>query len=446
MKVFPIVTGPRPDFAVGHLTQFGRDPLAFLERCAAEHGDFVALRFVNKPVLLLNHPDLIETVLGGNLHDFRKTIGYRTPFMRRLFGEGLLTSEGELWMRQRRLAQPAFHRDRIAGYGTAITGFAEALLREWRLSEQRNVHHDMMRLTTNVVTKTLFNSPPPPEIDEMGAASEAVMERFTKQWSLWRFFLALFPSPSSRRFDQVMTRLDRFIYGLIRERRATERDEGDLLSMLLRARDEEGKGMNDHQLRDELVTLMVAGLDTTALSLSWAFLLLAQNPAAETALHAELDNVLGGRPAGFADLPRLPYTEAVIRETMRLYPPAWLVGREAVRDCQVGGQTVRAGTSLLMSQWLQHREARHFAEPRQFRPERWLGGGLAGLSKYAYFPFGGGPRVCIGSGFALLEAGLVLATVAGRFRLTAPAGYEVKPWPAITLQPRGGVWLRVEPR
>ena len=216
--------------------------------------------------------------------------------------------------------------------------------------------------------------------------------------------------------------------------------------MLLRARDEEGKGMNDHQLRDELVTLMVAGLDTTALSLSWAFLLLAQNPAVEAALHTELDTVLAGRLPGFADLPRLPYTEAVIRETMRLYPPAWLVGREAVRDCQVGGQTVRAGTSLLMSQWLQHREARNFAEPRQFRPERWLDGGPAGLSKYAYFPFGGGPRVCIGSGFALLEAGLVLATVAGRFRLTAPAGYEVKPWPAITLQPRGGVWLRVEPR
>lgn len=438
--------GPKADLIFGHLGQFGRDPLAFLERSARDYGDFVPLRFLAKRIVLVNDPAAIETVLGGGLRDSRKTIGYRTPFMRRLFGHGLLTNEGDSWLRQRRLAQPAFHRDRIAGYGTAINELTATHLAAWRSGEERNVHHDMLQLTTRVVTKTLFNAAPPPEVDEMGAASEAVMHRFAQQFRGFRIFLGLLPSPTGWRFRTVMNRLDSYIYRLIAERRATGRDEGDLLSMLLRARDEDGQGMADRQLRDELVTLMVAGLDTTALALSWALHLLALNPSVAAALQAEVDAWPAEAPPGFADLPRLPLTEAVIKESMRLYPPAWIVGRELLRPVEIGGHTVPAGTSILMSQWLQHHDARHFPEPLRFHPGRWLTGETQALPKFAYFPFGGGARVCIGSGLAMLEAVLVLAQVARRFHFTAPPGHAVTPWPAITLYPRGGIRLRVTAR
>lgn len=438
--------GPRGSWLWGNLPDFGRDPLAFLERCAREHGDFVQLRFVNRPVLLLNDPSLIEIVLSGNIRNFRKTLGYRTPFMRRMFGQGLLTSEGEFWMRQRRLAQPAFHRERIAGYGRIIAQFTGEMLDHWEPGITQEVHVQMMALTTRVVTRCLFNSDVPREIDDLGRASEAVMRRFSGQFSIWRAFTFLLPTPGKLRFERVMRDVDAFIHSLIRERRASGRDEGDLLSMLLMARDEDGSQMTDQQLRDELTTLMLAGLDTTALALSWAFYLLAKNPDADAKLAAEVRETLAGRQPAFADLPKLRYTEWVIKESMRLYPPAWVVGREAVQEVDLDGFRVRPGTSLVMSQWLKHRDGRHFAEPLAFHPERWGGADIEKLPKHAYFPFAGGPRICIGWQFAMMEAVLVLASVAQRFRLTCERGYEVKPWPAITLQPHGGVWLKLERR
>ena len=271
--------GPKGSFLVGNLPEFGRDPLAFLERCAREFGDFVRLRFLGRPVLFIYDATAIEQVLVTQARSFRKTIGYRTPFMRRLFGQGLLTSEGDFWIRQRRLSQPAFHRDRIATYAETIVEFTKQMLATWRPGETRNIHEEMMRLTTQVVTRTLFNSPVPPEIDQMGQASAVVMRRFATQWNGFRLILNLLPTPESRRFKEVMQRLDDYIFGLIRDRRASGLDHGDLLSMLLLARDDDGTGMNDQQLCDELKTLMVAGLDTTALALSWALYLLARNPA-----------------------------------------------------------------------------------------------------------------------------------------------------------------------
>jgi cytochrome P450 len=366
--------------------------------------------------------------------------------MRRLFGEGLLTNEGEHWVRQRRLAQPAFHRDRIATYASIIVESAGQMVATWQAGETRQIHTDMMRLTTQVVTKTLFNSPVPPEIDRLNEASTVVMERFTRQWKWYRILLNFFPAIGSRRFEEVMCRLDEFIYGLIHERRASGRDAGDLLSMLLQARDEDGSAMSDKQLRDELITLMVAGLDTTALALSWAFYLLSKNPAVVVALEAELDNVLSGRTPGFADLQRLTCAEMIIKETMRLYPSAWLIGREAIQDCEIGGYRIKAGNSLIMSQWLKHRDPRHFKDAASFIPERWRSEETKQLPKFAYFPFGGGPRICIGSSFAMMEAVLVLVTVSQKFRLAAPPGYHIQPWPAITLYPKGGVSLKVESR
>ena len=359
--------------------------------------------------------------------------------MRRLFGNGLLTSEGEFWMRQRRLSQPAFHRDRIASYAGTIVQFTEEMLAGWRTGKTRNVHEEIMKMTTRVVTRTLFDSGVPPEIDEMGEASAVVMRRFSTQWNGLRMLLNLLPTAESRRFKQVMGRLDDYILGLIRKRRASGRDHGDLLSMLLLARDDDGSGMSDEQLRDELKTLMVAGLDTTALALSWALYLLALHPDKDAKLYEEVASVSGGGRLTFADLARLKYTEAVIKESMRLYPPAWVIGREAIEDTELGGYAIKRGTSVLVSQWIRHRHPQYFPEPAKFEPERWLK--ELNLPKMAYFPFGGGPRICIGSSFAMMEATLGLATIIQRFKLTAAADYKVTPFPSITLQPKGGIVL-----
>jgi cytochrome P450 len=431
---------------LGHLGEFGRDPIAFLEMCARDYGDVVRLRFIYKNVFLFNDPADIEFFLVTHAGNFRKSVGYRTPLMRRLFGDGLLTSEGEIWARQRRLAQPAFHRDRIASYAKTIVDFTERNIGTWKIGETRPIHIDMMRLTTEIVVKTLFNSAVPPEIERLGEASKVVMDRFTQQWTGWRFLTNLFPTVGSRRFEQVMRDLDSFIYRLICERRASGQDLGDLLSMLLGALDGDGNGMSDRQLRDELTTIMVAGLDTIALTLAWAFYLLSQNEAVEQDLVSDVTSVLAGRVPTFDDLPRLTYTEAVVKETMRLYPASWIVGREATHDCDLRGQRIRRGDSVLVSQWLNHRDPRWFPNPEKFEPERWRNDEVKKLPKFAYFPFGRGPRICIGNSFAMMEATLVLATVVQKFRLTSEPGYKVVPRPAITLQPREGVFLKVQSR
>jgi len=437
----PKPPGPKGSFFFGNLSDFGRNPLAFLECINRDFGDFVSLQFLGRSILFINDTLAIEQVLVSESRHFRKTIGYRTPFMRRLFGQGLLTSEGDFWLRQRRLSQPAFHRDRVAGYARNIGEFTGKMLATWSVGETRNIHEDMLRITTEVVTRSLFNSPVPPEIDEMGEASAVVMKRFTTQWSGFRLLLNLLPTAESRRFKHVMKRLDAYILGLIRERRAGGRDHGDLLSMLLLARDDDGSGMSDQQLCDELKTLMVAGLDTTALTLSWALYLLARNPLIDGRLREETNSLLQNRSASFEDLARLPYTEAVVKETMRLFPPAWVIGREAIHDCEIGGYSIRPGVSVIVSQWIKHRDLRHFSDPLQFKPERWLGNPT--LPKLCYFPFGAGPRVCIGSSFAMMESILGLATITARFRLTARPGYRVDPWPSITLQPAGGIHLTI---
>ena len=437
-------SAPRAGLILGHLPQFARNPLEFLERCAKYHGDVVPLRFLHRRVLLLNHPDHIEQVLTAQSKHFRKTIGYRTPFMRSLFGQGLLTSEGTLWTQQRRLAQPAFHRDRIAGYANIIVQFAHETLSNWRAGERIDIHAAVMKLTTRVIVRTLFNAEVPPAIAQLNDASEVVLREFSQQYRLWRFIRILFADKGSRRFKEVLGEIDSFIYRLIDERRSTGENPGDLLSMLLAARDESGAGMSDRQLRDELVTLMVAGLDTTALAVSWSMFLLAKSPAAQTKIRAEIKQVLGGRPPTFTDLPQLRFTDAVLKESMRLYPPAWIVGREALSECQIGGMTIRPGTSVIMSQWLKHRDPRYFSDPLAFRPERWLDDSAKALPKFAYFPFGGGPRVCIGNTFAQMESSLTLACILQQFGFSCAPNYDVPLWPSITLQPQGGIWLQLE--
>lgn len=438
--------GPEGRFPTGNLLDYTRDHLGFLTRCAREYGDVVGLRFVNVPVYLLNHPDHVEYVLVRNNRNFVKSRGERISLG--FLGNGLLTSEGSFWRRQRRLAQPAFHRQRIDAYGKVMVECAGRMVAGWRDGEIRDTHEDMERLTLEIVARTLFGVPlRSAEFEEVGEALATISRRFAGRGGVFFQVPEKIPTPGNLRMRRAIRRLNALIYGIIRDRRASGEDAGDLLSMLLAARDEEtGEGMTDEQLRDELMTVFIAGHETTANALSWTWHLLAGHPEVESRLIQELRAVLSGRPPVVEDLPRLRYTDMVVKESMRLYPPAWAFGRETLEDCEIGGYHVPAGTQLIMSQWVMHRDPRYYEDPGEFRPERWGDGSVEKLPKYAYFPFGGGPRLCIGQSFAKMEAVLLLATIAQRFRLRPAPGERVTPQPSITLRPRNGMRMVLEKR
>ncbi len=433
--------GPKGSFLTGNLSEYVPDQLGFLTRTAKKYGDVVRLRFLNVPLYLLNHPDHVEYVLVKNNRNFIKDRAERSGL--RFLGQGLLTSEGDYWRRQRRLAQPAFHRQRISAYGRTMVESAERMLDlSWRDGETREVQEDMSRLTLEIVSNTLFGAAITENLEEEVAdALGVVMERFTGG-ILFKVPEGI-PTPANLRFRRAIRRLEEIIYGIIRERRRRAPDEetGDLLSMLLAVRDEAtGEGMSDRQLRDEVLTIFLAGHETTALNLSWTWHLLAGHTGVEAKLHDELRETLGGRAPTMADLPGLRYADAVVKESTRLYPPVWGFGREALQDCEIGGFRVPTGTQVVVSPWVMHRDERYFENPETFRPKRWLDGSTDVLPKYAYFPFGGGPRLCIGSGFAKMEAVLLLATIAQRFRLRHAPGQEtVEPLPSLTLRPRNGL-------
>ncbi|HEX6182478.1 MAG TPA: cytochrome P450 [Pyrinomonadaceae bacterium] len=442
--VFP--QGPPGGRVMGNMREFNSDSLRFIERCAREFGDVVLTRFLNVPVLFLFHPEQIEYVLATGSKNFIKGATLRSPFFRRLVGNGLVTSEGNFWRRQRRLAQPAFHRDRVEAYAATMVDFTEQALARWTDGQTLDAHDEMMLLTQRVVARTLFSADVTADSREIGRALSNIVRPFASQTTLKWILDNRLPTPGHLRFNRDVRRIDRFVYRLIAERRASGEDTGDLLSMLLRAQDEDGSGMTDKQLRDELMTIFLAGHETTALALTWALYLLAQNPEAEEKLAAELAEVLGGRAPRAEDMPRLRYAEGVVKESLRLYPPAWAVGRECVRECEVGGYRVPRGMQVVAYPWVVQRDPRWFAEPLAFRPERWGEEAAAKLPKYAYFPFGGGPRLCIGNYFATMEAVLVLATIARRFRLRLAPGQTIELFPAMSLRPKGGILMTPERR
>ncbi len=446
-SVPPLPPGPRGNLLTGNLSEYVPDQLGFLTRSAREYGDVVRLRFLNVPLYLLNHPDHVEYVLVKNNRNFIKDRAERSGL--RFLGQGLLTSEGDYWRRQRRLAQPAFHRQRISAYGRTMVESAEKMLdASWRDGETREIQEDMSRLTLEIVSATLFGASVTEKLEEeVGDALGVVMERFTG--GILFKVPERIPTPANLRFRRAIRRLEEIIYGIIRERRRSPAgDAGDLLSMLLATRDEgSGEGMTDKQLRDEVLTIFLAGHETTALNLSWTWHLLAGHPAIAEKLHDELRETLGGRAPGMDDIPGLRYADAIVRESMRLYPPVWGFGREALEDCEIGGFHVPRGTQVVVSQWIMHRDERYFEEPETFRPERWLDGSTDGLPKYAYFPFGGGPRLCIGQSFAKMEAVLLLATISQRFELRHAPGREiVEPLPSLTLRPKNGLRMVLKER
>lgn len=441
----PLAPGPKGSAILGVMSEFSRDTLGFIERCR-EYGDVVSMRFLYLRSYFLYHPDDIEYVVATNAKNFIKSRNQRSPLFQRLVGNGLLTSEGETWKRQRRLAQPAFHRHRINAYAETMANYAERMISTWSAGEQRDLHRDMMRLTLEIVVKTLFNADVSEDADKVGRVLSRIVTPFAGQATIKWILDNRLPTITHRRFNQDAREIDSIVFRIIEERRNSEHDEGDLLSMLLKARDEDGSYLNDKQLRDEVMTIFLAGHETTALTLSWAWFLLAQNPEVEKKFHAELAEVLGGRLPTLDDLPRLQYTDKIAKECMRLYPPAYALGREAVKECEVGGFRVPAGAQVFMFQWSTQRDARFFAEPERFWPERWTEEFTSSLPKYAYFPFGGGPRACIGNYFAMMEIVLLLATIGQRFRFSLLPDHSVTLMPAMSLRPADGIHVKVEQR
>ena len=431
---------------MGVMREFNRDSLGFIERAQRDYGDIVWMRFLYVPALFLYHPNEIEYVLSTNPRNFRKAMSLRSNFFQRLVGNGLLTSEGEEWKRQRRLSSPAFHRHRIAAYADTMVDYTQRLTKDWQPGETRDMHREMMRLTLEIVVRCLFSADVSHDVDHVGDTLKELVKPFASQATLKWILNNRLPTPTHRRFHRLAKRIDDVVYRIIAERRAGGRDEGDLLSMLLAARDEDGSQMTDQQLRDEVMTLFLAGHETTALTLAWSWYLLGKHPDAEKKFHEELDQVLGGRAAKIDDLPRLKFTEQIAKEAMRLYPPAYGLGREAIEDCEIAGYPVPAGTQVFMFQWVTQRDGRFYDRPDEFRPERWTEEFMETLPKYAYFPFGGGPRACIGASFAMMEMILVLATIGQKFRLELAPDYRVEVYPAMSLRPKDPVEVVVKNR
>jgi cytochrome P450 len=440
--------GPKAVIPALQFFAFRRDPLGFLVNLAHKHGDIAHFRMGPQHAYLFNHPDLIKDVLVTRHDHFHK--GRALQRAKRLLGEGLLTSEEAHHRRQRRLAQPAFHRQHVAGYAGVMVDYAARTSDRWRDGESLDISGEMMRLTLGIVGKTLFDADVEKDAGEVGEAMTEMMELFNLLLLPYSELLEKLPLPQSRRFARARARLDAVIYRIIDERRRGDTDRGDLLSMLLLAEDEEERGsqMSNEQVRDEALTIFLAGHETTANALSWTWYLLAQHPEIESKLYQEIDAVLdGGRLPRFEDLPRLRYTEMVFAEAMRMYPPGWAVGRLAIKDFEVGGYVLPAGSLVLLSQYVTHHDARFFPDPARFDPERFTPEAKDARPQFAYFPFGGGPRRCIGEGFALMEGVLLLATLARRWRIRLVPGHAVEMRPRITLRPgKAGVPVTLERR
>lgn len=438
--------GPRNAPIVGNLRPFRANTLDFLIKAARKHGDVVYFKVLRQHLYLVSHPDYVREILVSNQNNFVKSRALQRAKI--LLGEGLLTSEGPYHLRQRRLVQPAFHRERLAGYASAMTEGAVRWRERVKAGSTLDISTEMPHLTLSIVAKTLFSADIESEAPEIGAAMTSILEMFRVLLMPFSEYLDKLPLPSMRRFEKARARLDATIYGLIRQRRQSGGDTGDLLSMLLLAQDEEKDGgrMTDQQVRDEALTLFLAGHETTANALTWTWYLLSQHPEVERRLHQEIDAVLGNRPPELADLPELRYAEMILAEALRLYPPAWAIGRKAKGEFTLGEFEIPASSICIVSPFVVQRDARWFPEPDKFDPERWTPEAREARPKFSYFPFGGGARVCIGERFAWMEGVIVLAAIAQKWRFRLEPDQRAEPLPLITLRVKGGLRMIAEPR
>lgn len=436
-------SGPRGRFIFGSMADLQRDRLTFSMELARNYGDVAFFRMGPLPLYMVYHPDGIRHILVDNKRNYDKN----TPvfgLLKGLLGNGLLLSDGDFWLRQRRLMQPIFHRERINGFARIMTGAADKILTEWQPyaggNQVLDVSREMMRLTLDIACRSLFSMDIQRETSAVAGAVDVFLEDFTFRFDHPFYPPERVPTPHNRRFRGAVAVLDRIVYGMIARRRQDTGSYDDMLSLLLEARDEEtGEGMTDKQIRDELVTLLTAGHETTANALTWAFYLLSTHPDVERRLHAEVDAVLGGRTPQADDLAKLEYTRRVIDETLRLYPPAWITNRHAVEADQVCGYDIPKGATVSVSPYVTHRLPEFWENPEGFDPERFTLDKVKARPMFAYFPFGGGPRMCIGKYFALTEAPLVLASIVQRCRLDLLPGHEVRKRPLLTLRPEGGL-------
>ncbi len=470
----------KTDLFGGHFRSFRKDATGFLTKLS-RLGDVTSFRMGPQQGYFLNDPEMIRDLLVVNAHKFKK--GRALQRAKNLLGEGLLTSEGEAHLRQRRMIQPAFHRTRIAEYAESMVEYADEMANDWRDGEVRDIDKDMMHLTLQIVAKTLFSANVDDDADEIGASMTALVELFNYLLLPFSAWLQKLPLPQSRRFKHAKNSLNGIIYGIINERRSSGEDTGDLLSMLLMAQDEaDGTGMTDEQIRDEALTLFLAGHETTANAMTWTWYLLSQNPDVEKKLHEELDRVLAGRNATVEeradtgrnatvkerahengdegtlvhthvsarlptidDLPNLKYTESILAESIRLFPPAWAIGRLSLEDHAFGEFAIPERSLVLISPYITHRDPRFWDKADEFIPERWetLNIKEAG-QRNIYFPFGGGIRRCIGESFAWTEGVLLLATFARKWKLRMVPEQEVGLQPMITLRPKYGMKMNIE--
>jgi len=431
-------------WGMGH--EFAERPLEALTACG-RLGDVVRMRFGPYRIQQLNNPEHIKHVFQNPRVYGKQTMSYSR--LRGLLGLGLVVSDGDFWLRQRRIAQPAFHRERIVGFADAMVRAATALGDRWQAPAERGEHveisADLTRATLTVVCETLLGGDVGEDGERVARAFPVLNEIISDRLNKLMPMPSWVPTRANRRYRAALAELDETVFRIIARRRASGDDGGDLLSMLMHARDEEsGAGMTDRQLRDEVTTILLAGHETTAVALTWAFYLLSQHPEAERRLHEELERVLGGRAPGLADVEKLAYTRQVIDETLRLYPPVWAMDRSVAADDVIDGYRMPKGTYVLVSPWVVQRAPSLWSEPEAFRPERFARG-AAELPRYAYFPFIGGPRQCIGNTFALLEAQLMLATLAQRFRLALVPGQSIELLPLLTLRPKHGIYMTPSP-
>jgi cytochrome P450 len=427
----------------GHLLPLARNPLPFLTRSAKAYGDVVRFRLGRQSAFLFNHPDLIREVLI--VQDSKFVKGRVLQEAKRLLGEGLLTSEGEFHRRQRQLIQPVFQPRNLMPLAGTMADCAVKVREEWRDGSALDMSAEMRRLSLDVVGKTLFGSEVGEESERVGETIERAMGLLSMLSYPFASLLERLPLPALKRFERDKEWLNALIRRMIRERRESDSVHRDLLALLLEASDVEG-GMSDDQVRDEAVTLFLAGHETVATALSWTFHLLSQNPQAEAKLRREIDATLRGRTPEYADLENLPYAEWTLAESMRILPPVWAIGRIAREDALIGDCRVPTGGLAIVSQWVMHRDPRYYPDPLRFEPERWSPEEKAKRPRFSYFPFGGGTRHCIGEGMAWMECVLLLATLAQKWRFRSVPGHPVQLRPLITLRAKHGLKMIAEAR
>jgi len=434
---------------IGHALNYRLNPLSFYSNCA-EYGDFVRLWFGPHPVYFLNHPDLIKSVFVTHGACFMgRAEGRESRFFDPLFGHGLAVSEGDFWRRMRRLVQPVFQRHHLAEYGNIAVATAQAELATWPSMELLAIRDRTTQLTRKIVSQICFGEAGVTHFQTIEAVLNAALAEYDNRDRNWLLYLLPehFPTPSNRRYQQAAKALDTLLYDLIDQCRRTQADDGSMLTQLLQVRDETGGGMSDREIRDELMNVVI-GHDTLSDVLGWAWWLISQHPEVEAKLVTEWQTVLNGRSPAMADLPRLTYTERVITETLRLYPLAWVTGRVCSQDCEIGGQPIHKGENVVMCQWVTHYDPRFFDQPHEFNPDRWAPEAAKHIPHYAYYPFGGGPRVCIGRGLTMMETVLLLAEIGQRFRLHPLPNQSITPYPgpSFSLRPKPNLQMELIPR